>query len=814
MIKLEHIKKTFNRYKKNKINAINDTTLSFDETGLVAILGQSGCGKTTLLNVIGGLDKVDKGNIYIDGERLTHVSSYKKDKIRNLNIGYIFQDYKLIENMSVFDNVAIVLKMIGIKDHKEIEKRVLYTLDKVNMLRYKKRPVNMLSGGERQRVGIARAIVKNPKIIIADEPTGNLDSRNSIEIMNIIKKISENRLVILVTHERELAEFYASRIIEISDGKVLKDYLNKDNKKLNYRIENKIYLKDFKYIKELKKDNIDINLYSDNEEKIKIDLVFKNGNIYIKTNDSSKVELVENNIELVNDHYKELEDLESHELDFDIDGACGKLNKTRYSSIFRLGSYIKEGFNKVINYSILKKLLLGGFFLSGMFIFLAISYSLGALNIKDSKFVNVNKLYLQAKVNNMDVGEYLSLENDINNYYMLPSDSIVSFNIPDTNYYQTRYFNGTLKGSLSSTTMLSEDDLLYGNMPSNNKEIVVDKELLDKTIKNGEVVQVGLTTPKSFINRKVTISNLGEFTIVGISNLNSPSIYVDNSMMLLILSNSKNKEDNYYYDNSEVDTDGSNITLFDYSYDTSKYKLVSGNNPVNDYEILVNKDLEYTMPINKNIDYKVNGKKLKVVGYFTTLESNYKNMYLTNLNTIKYNLIRNTKTISVYSKDNSSTINNYLTKNIKLSSSYTVSKEKYKESIKTSLKNTLIVCAIMIFVSLLEIFLMIRSSFLSRVKEVGIYRAIGVKKSDIYKMFTGEIFAITTLASNLGILFMSYVLYNLTNTELLRDRFMVNPATIILSILFIYIFNILVGLLPVFKTMRKTPASILSRTDI
>ena len=241
MIKLEHIKKTFNRHKKNKINAINDTTLSFDETGLVAILGQSGCGKTTLLNVIGGLDKVDKGNIYIDGERLTRVSSYKKDKIRNLNIGYIFQDYKLIENMSVFDNVAIVLKMIGIKDHKEIEKRVLYTLDKVNMLRYKKRPVNMLSGGERQRVGIARAIVKNPKIIIADEPTGNLDSRNSIEIMNIIKKISENRLVILVTHERELALFYASRVIEINDGKVLKDYLNKDNKKLNYRIENKIY---------------------------------------------------------------------------------------------------------------------------------------------------------------------------------------------------------------------------------------------------------------------------------------------------------------------------------------------------------------------------------------------------------------------------------------------------------------------------------------------------------------------------------------------------------------------------------------------
>ena len=157
MIKLEHVNKVFNKHKKNKINVINNTSIEFASAGLVAILGPSGCGKTTLLNVIGGLDKVNSGKIYVDGKKITKIRTSKLDKIRNLNIGYIFQDYKLIENLSVFDNVAIVLKMLGIKDKKEIEKRVLYTLDKVNMLRYKKRPVTMLSGGERQRVGIARA---------------------------------------------------------------------------------------------------------------------------------------------------------------------------------------------------------------------------------------------------------------------------------------------------------------------------------------------------------------------------------------------------------------------------------------------------------------------------------------------------------------------------------------------------------------------------------------------------------------------------------------------------------------------------------
>ena len=212
MIRIEKIDKYFNRFKKNKIHVINNTSLEFGNKGLVALLGPSGSGKTTLLNVIGGLDKVRKGNIYINDKKITKRLQGHIDKIRNLNIGYIFQDYKLIEDMSVYDNVALVLKMIGIKDKKEIERRVLYVLDKVGMLRYKRRPCNMLSGGERQRVGIARAIAKNPSIIIADEPTGNLDSKNSVEIMNIIKAISKDKLVILVTHETNLAKFYASRI--------------------------------------------------------------------------------------------------------------------------------------------------------------------------------------------------------------------------------------------------------------------------------------------------------------------------------------------------------------------------------------------------------------------------------------------------------------------------------------------------------------------------------------------------------------------------------------------------------------------------
>ncbi len=207
MVRLEHVNKFFNRRKKNEIHVINDTTLQMESKGLVALLGPSGCGKTTLLNVIGGLDKVGSGNVYINGQKLTGRRAGKVDQIRNLNVGYIFQNYNLVDSMTVFDNVAIALKMVGVKDKKEIEEKVNYVLEKVGMYRYRNRYADMLSGGERQRVGIARAIVKNPAIVIADEPTGNLDSKNTLEVMNIIKAISEDKLVILVTHEEQLAEF-------------------------------------------------------------------------------------------------------------------------------------------------------------------------------------------------------------------------------------------------------------------------------------------------------------------------------------------------------------------------------------------------------------------------------------------------------------------------------------------------------------------------------------------------------------------------------------------------------------------------------
>ena len=406
MIKLDKVNKWFNKYKKNKIHVINNTSLKLEDSGLVALLGPSGSGKTTLLNAIGGLDKIDSGSITINGEKISSNDSYKVDRLRNLNIGYIFQDYKLVNELSVYDNISLVLKMIGIKDKKEIDKRVLYVLEKVGMLRYKKRPCNMLSGGEKQRVGIARALVKNPSILLADEPTGNLDSRNSVEIMNIIKAISKDKLVILVTHEVNLAKFYADRIIELSDGVVVDDYDNQNNNDLDYSIDNRFYLRDFRNIGRYSNNDDVINIYKENEN-IDLDIVIKNNNVYVRSNNKLNVEVVDedSNIELINDNFKNISREEIERYTFDYENIINNNKKLKYSSIFNPITFITNGFKKVFNYSILKKILLIGFFLSGVFILYSYSTILATLDIKDYKFVSTDKNLVTVKASKINMDE-------------------------------------------------------------------------------------------------------------------------------------------------------------------------------------------------------------------------------------------------------------------------------------------------------------------------------------------------------------------------------------------------------------------------
>ena len=220
MIEIKNIVKTYHPKEGDKVVALSDVSVKFPETGLVFILGKSGSGKSTLLNVLGGLDTADSGEIIIKGKSSKDFSQSDFDSYRNTYLGFVFQEYNILEDFNVGANVALALKLQG---RKATDEEINEILEEVDLAGFGKRKPNELSGGQKQRVAIARALVKNPEIIMADEPTGALDSNTGIQVFDTLKKLSENKLVLVVSHDRDFAEKYGDRVIELKDGKIISD---------------------------------------------------------------------------------------------------------------------------------------------------------------------------------------------------------------------------------------------------------------------------------------------------------------------------------------------------------------------------------------------------------------------------------------------------------------------------------------------------------------------------------------------------------------------------------------------------------------
>ena len=218
------VKNIYKEYKTGNLvqKALDDVSLNFRDNEFVAILGPSGSGKTTLLNIIGGLDRYDKGDLIINGISTKKYKDRDWDSYRNHTIGFVFQSYNLIPHQTILANVELALTISG-EPRNIRKKKAIKALEQVGLADHIHKKPNQLSGGQMQRVAIARALVNNPDIILADEPTGALDSDTSIQVMNLLKEVAKDRLVIMVTHNPELAESYATRIVKLRDGKILSD---------------------------------------------------------------------------------------------------------------------------------------------------------------------------------------------------------------------------------------------------------------------------------------------------------------------------------------------------------------------------------------------------------------------------------------------------------------------------------------------------------------------------------------------------------------------------------------------------------------
>ncbi|MDY3898976.1 MAG: ABC transporter ATP-binding protein [Bacilli bacterium] len=217
MIKLINVNKYY-QSGNEKIHAVRDFSVTFPEKGLVFILGPSGSGKSTLLNLLGGLDKPDEGEIWVENYNLALLSKKEKNDYLNSYLGFVFQEYNILKDLTLKENISLPLEIQNIKakKRKELLNKVI---EDVELTGLENRKVSQLSGGQKQRIAIARAVVKNPNLIIADEPTGNLDSETSTTIFELFKKLAKERLIIIVTHDEESALLYNDMLIRISpDG--------------------------------------------------------------------------------------------------------------------------------------------------------------------------------------------------------------------------------------------------------------------------------------------------------------------------------------------------------------------------------------------------------------------------------------------------------------------------------------------------------------------------------------------------------------------------------------------------------------------
>lgn len=802
MIKLTNLEKYYNRKRSNEIHVINNINLTLPETGLVVLLGPSGSGKTTLLNVLGGLDKVHSGTIQFDDTQISRYKSGVWDEIRNKHVGYIFQNYNLLNTMTVYDNIALTLNMVGVVNKEEIDKRIDYILEKIGMSNYRKRKANQLSGGQQQRVAIARALAKNPKVIIADEPTGNLDSKNTIDIMNIIKNISKTKLVVLVTHEKEIADFYADRVIILKDGQIVEDIENNDStSELDLHHDTDIYLKDLNQLTDLKDENNILKIYSDEDidSKFDIKLIIKNKTIYLDiSNDNyKKIQLIDSDseIKIYDRHYEKVNRTSFEGSTFDLEAISSEEYTVANKSVVTIKESLSIAWKRITGLSKFGKLFYLGFVGVAMLVAIAIGLLSNVYYFNPDNFLTAHDDTIIIDYDEQTYTEMLALEDieSVGYVSLITQTTKLTFDMPKL--YQSWQTQSAYSGYGVRSEYLNDKDIIVGRNAIAYDEIVLDKMLVDRMLKSGSFKSIGITTYSALMNIDIILTfnnGQGEFEyyidIVGISDTVNPVFYAYEETIFMLqtgIAVYEVFEDSITLDSGVLPSGTREAIIFDYADPETYVSLlrlpfeVTGlfTSSVETPSILV------PLELVKEIYFEIN--------YNSPTDDIY--LHSTSIS----------KTISYF---NSNDIDSYSLFN-KLESDY--KSDRLMDSLGITIFTLVVLGA-----SSLSFYFIIRSSLISRIYEVSVYRALGVSKNDIRKMFITEIILITSMTSLVGYLLTTYLLLKLQAVaEDFVEIFHISFLSLFGGIVLIYVINIASGLLPVSTLLRRTPAEILSKYD-
>ena len=525
MLEISKLTKIYKNKKGKDVHALSEVSLKFPETGMVFLLGKSGSGKSTLLNVCGGLDNPTSGEIIIKGKSSKDFTQSDFDSYRNTYVGFIFQEYNILNEFSVYDNIALAIELQNKKvNHEDIVK----LLEDVDLVGYEKRKPNTLSGGQKQRIAIARALIKNPEIIMADEPTGALDSNTGKQVLDTLKKLSKDRLVIVVSHDREFAETYADRIIELKDGKVISDNSRVKKESVSFGkslslVGDTLCINDGKNLSDSEFDKIKEFIKSDDKlilSKDKSGIVsFKK---FAKINDFGEQEVFESTDEK-NLKFKEYDQKKNifiksklpmkHAIKMGLSGLRTKPFRLFFTILLCSVSFLLFGL------------------LSTMTFYDSENIFKDTLKNSELDYMRIGKQYLTKEISYYGDGDFFEYEGYIptsffekdykelknkygkNLFYGL--ESYTTFSTQKTkNLYYSNYF--------MNYSYMDEDNDLYnkivGSYPKNDNEILLSSYIVDSMIYynvyDSKNVSLNLTKREDVLNKEIMFNNR-KYKVVG-----------------------------------------------------------------------------------------------------------------------------------------------------------------------------------------------------------------------------------------------------------------------------------------------------------
>ena len=805
MLELKHITKVY-EIGDFKQKALDNINIDFRKCEFVSILGPSGSGKTTLLNIIGGLDRYTSGDLIINGVSTKKYKDSNWDSFRNHNIGFVFQSYNLISHQSILKNVELALTLSGVS--KDIRlKKAKDALISVGLEKHMNKKPNQLSGGQMQRVAIARALVNDPDILLADEPTGALDTKTSVEVMNILKNISKDKLVIMVTHNEDLAKKYSTRIISIQDGSITGDtnpYNQKD-----------------------KKDSIDNNKKTSMSFLTALSLSFNNlltkkGRTFLTAFAGSigiiGISLILSLSNGVNEYIRRVQEdtLTSYPISIESSTADMTSMMLEFSNQIKRS---KHDDNKIYSNDIMVNMIE------------SMSKQIKTNDLKEfKKYIEENKSDLGDAINDVRYKYNLDFQiysKDTTNITKLnPSVVFSMFGMQNNSMFTSSYMNSRINvfNEISDNKDLLNNtyDVVAGRLPNAKEEIVL---ILDSygEISDYTLYTLGIKDQKELTEMMKKIMS-GEKLEQGSQSIYNYEDFLNKEFKLVL-------NTDYYLEEQGKWVDKSNNKeymkkLIDKSL---SLKIVGIIKPNSESSLETSGEIGYTSELTKYVIDKINSTKIAKEQLLNKDKNIITNIPFSELYTYEmalYNLgivdLDTPSTINIYPKDFKSKdkivefINEYNDKQ-KDNEALTISYTDYVAILMNSV-TTIIDVISYVLIAFVSISLVVSSimigiityiSVLERTKEIGILRAIGARKKDIRRVFNAETFIIGLASGVLGILIT--VLLNIPINIIINNLSGINNVSIlpisgaIILILISVVLTIIAGLIPSSIASKKDP---------